>query len=118
MIKFREKRYGISNLATKTLKEGWKNISYYGKNPKKLVNVKMPAELRRAKESPFKTLGTLSGPAVTGGLMTINPALGAIPGTSTLTSAVGRKLGKSIDKSLGLGKRVRKPTHKSLLAYN
>lgn len=118
MIKFGEKRYGIGSNATKTLKEGWRSISYYGRNPKKLVNVKVPAEIRRAKESPFKTLGTLSGPAVTGGLMTINPALGAIPGTSTLASAAGRKLGKSIDKSLGLGKRVRKLNHKPLLAYN
>lgn len=116
MIKFREKDYSIKSSAARTLKEGWKTVSYYGKNPKKFVNVKVPAEIRRAKESPFKTLGTLSGPVVTGGLMTINPALGAIPGTSTLVSVAGRKLGKSIDKSLGLGKRIRK-SHKPLLAY-
>lgn len=117
MIKFRQKEYGVLNVAKKTLKEGWKDVSYYGRNPKKLVNVKIPAELRRAKESPFKTIGTLSGPAVTGGLMTINPALGAVPGTSTVVSAAGRKLGKSIDKSLGLGKRIRK-SHRPLLALS
>lgn len=49
--------------------------------------------------------------------MTINPALGAVPGTSTVVSAAGRKLGKSIDKSLGLGKRIRK-SHRPLLALS
>lgn len=101
MIKFRE--------AVKPITNAVRDAKYYGKNPKKFLQVKVPAELRRAKESPFKTLGTLSGPAVTGGLISVNPTLGAIPGTTEIASGVGRKVGSMIDKKLGLGKRIRAP---------